>query len=143
VAVTALPHSNPWLAASPQRALKVFRQAGYDPSLWEYHGPSGFTFRITAPEVDAVFGAEGSVIVTQADWHNEEWLHASMAFEARVPTYDELVILHEAVFGPKRTAYQVFAAADRHVNIHAHALHLWGRADGTLELPDFGEWGTI
>ena len=46
------------------------------------------------------------------------------------------------VFAPG-FAYQVFAPPTRHVNIHEHALHLWGRVDGKSITPDFGAFGTI
>lgn len=84
-----------------------------------------------------------SVIVSQSSWDGVEWLHASVAHVDRDPSYVELCALKEAVFGPERFAYQVFATDSRHVNIHEHALHLWGRADGVNALPDFGAWGTI
>lgn len=87
---------------------------------------------------------DGSVIVTQAPWDDGiEWLHASIARQHRMPTYDELAALKAGVFGPERYAFQVFAPADRHISIHAHALHLFGRADGKSPLPDFGVMGTI
>jgi hypothetical protein len=54
-----------------------------------------------------------------------------------------LVMLHLGVFGRRRWAYQVFVPESEHVNIHPHALHLWGRADGTNALPNFGRFGTI
>jgi hypothetical protein len=85
----------------------------------------------------------GSVIVTQASHDGIEWIHASIAWTERLPTYAELALLGLAVFGRERYAYQVFAPASRHVNIHEHALHLWGRADGVNVLPDFGRDGTI
>lgn len=85
----------------------------------------------------------GSVLASQADWDGVEWIHASIARENHMPVYTDLACLHEAVFGPDRYAFQVFAPRSAHVNIHAHALHLWGRADGVSPLPEFGKWGTI
>lgn len=80
---------------------------------------------------------KGSVIVSVAPQQDgNEWIHASMAFPARVPTYDELKALHAAVFG-NGWAYQVFAPPSDHVSIHDYALHLWGRLDGKPGLPDF------
>lgn len=65
-----------------------------------------------------------------------EWVHASISHPDRLPHYELLKALHEAAFaGP---AYQVFAPAAEHVNIHPWALHLWGRLDGARALPDFG-----
>lgn len=93
-------------------------------------GPDGWV-------VDS-FDGESRVIVSADD----EWIHASISHPDRMPTYDELVLLHEAAFGDG-WAYQVFAPAEHHVNIHAHALHLWGRADGAAAMPNFGELGSI
>lgn len=84
-----------------------------------------------------------SIIVSAADWDADGiWIHASIAYRDHTPSYDDLVLLHRAVFGDGY-AYQVFAPADDHVNIHAHALHLWGRADGARVTPDFGKIGSI
>jgi hypothetical protein len=84
----------------------------------------------------------GSIIITQARHDGTEWLHASIALDT-MPTYADLVLLHRAVFGRRRYAYQVFAPVDQHVNIHEHALHLFGRADGRPVLPEFSEGGSI
>lgn len=83
-----------------------------------------------------------SIIVTVGVHDGEQWVHASIAHPETMPTYEELVLLHKAVFGD-RWAYQVFAPPSDHVNIHPYALHLWGRLDGTNQLPDFGKNGTI
>jgi hypothetical protein len=85
----------------------------------------------------------GSVIVTQAEHDGVEWIHASIAYTSQMPDYEDLATLKDAVFGPARYAYQVFPPASQHVNIHEHALHLWGRADGRPQLPEFGKDGTI
>lgn len=83
-----------------------------------------------------------SVIVTCCDYDGAEWVHASIARNS-MPTYDDLVMLHRAVWKGRGYAYQVFAPDSDHINIHAHALHLWGRLDGKRVLPDFGFLGTI
>lgn len=79
--------------------------------------------------------------VTVAEFDGEEWIHASIAGPT-MPSYDDLTRLHRAVFGDGY-AYQVFAPASDHVNIHEHAVHLWGRADGARVTPDFGRLGSI
>lgn len=79
----------------------------------------------------------GSIIVSCAPFGGAEWVHASIAWPARLPTYDELATLRSAVWGPHGWAYQVFAPPDHHVNLHEHALHLFGRLDGARVLPDF------
>lgn len=93
------------------------------------HGPDGWAFRN--------FDGDGSVIISCAT-HDDgnEWVHASIAWRSHMPTYADLKLLHRAVFDGG-WAYQVFAPPDDHVNIHEHALHLWGRLDGKPALPDF------
>lgn len=84
----------------------------------------------------------GSVIVSAAEFDGAEWVHASIAFADHLPTYDDLKLLHLAVFGDGYS-HQLFVPIADHVNIHDYALHLWGRADGTRILPDFGAGGSI
>lgn len=91
-------------------------------------GPDGWSLRSR--------GEPGSVIVTCAEHDGDDWVHASIAWRDRMPTYLELKMLHDAVFAGG-WAYQVFAPGSDHVNIHQHALHLWGRLDGKPALPDF------
>lgn len=71
-----------------------------------------------------------------------DWLHASISTKDRMPTYDELVMMHKAVW-PDGYAYQCFVPATQHVNIHPFALHLFGKLDGSRCLPEFGAMGTI
>lgn len=96
------------------------------------------------------------VIVTCGDYGPDGWWqHASMSLRDRVPTYEELKVLHKATFG-SAWAYQVFAPPDSHVNIHEHVLHLWGRVEvddpdakypqavrSVASLPLFGATGSI
>lgn len=85
-----------------------------------------------------------SVIVSTAELDGVAWVHASIAHhDETIPAYDELVTLHRAVFGAGGWAYQLFAPPTEHVNIHAYALHLWGRLDGAPVLPNFGAGGSI
>lgn len=70
------------------------------------------------------------------------WVHASISRRDVIPSYEELTMLHAAVW-PDGWAYQVFAPPSAHVNIHPRALHLWGRPDGRALLPNFGSLGTI
>lgn len=77
-----------------------------------------------------------SVILTVADHDGDEWVHASIARPTSMPDYEDLKVLHAAVFDDG-WAYQVFAPSSEHVNIHSFALHLFGRLDGKPALPDF------
>jgi hypothetical protein len=118
-------------------ALKIRRIMGR--RMWSVPmpmGPDGW-------RLDSLW-ENGRMIVTCSDWDDDptEWLHASMAFETRVPAYDELARMHRAVFGTGY-AYQVFVGGRQHINIHANALHLWGRLDGKPCLPEFGQFGSI
>lgn len=98
-------------------------------------GPDGWSFLHRR--------SDSSVIVSCSDLTGAEWVHASIAHPDRMPTYDDLKLLHSAVF-IGGWAYQVFAPFSDHVNIHEHALHLFGRLDGKPELPDFtGGSGSI
>ena len=127
------------LDCDPTRLFRTLKRAGMGPTPPEPFGPCGVSVFLRGAAPRPV----GKVIVTQSPMDGDEWLHASISWRDRMPTYDELTVLKAGVFGDRREAYQVFPPADRHVNIHAHALHLWGKADGARVLPDFGAWGTI
>lgn len=106
--------------------------------LWDKPKPYG-------PDGVTLIHSNGSntMIISAADWDDGvEYIHASIADTLQTPSYDDLVKLHKTAFGDGY-AYQVFAPRDQHVNIHEHALHLWGRADGQPVLPEFGAMGTI
>jgi hypothetical protein len=116
------------------------RQEGPD-----HFGPCGFRLVINGLKNrgrSVEWEPVGSVIVTQADHDDGEWVHASIA-RRRMPDYADLVALKEATWGPDGYAYQVFPSRAEHVNIHERALHLWGRVGGSRVLPAFGQWGTI
>ena len=116
----------------------VLAAAGYRVLSMTQFGDAGIVAKINNGH------RAGTIIATQADWDGVEWLHASIDFPGLgEPTYQDLVMLHHAVYGRKRYAYQVFAPEVDHVNIRETALHLWGRADGKISTPDFGVMGTI
>lgn len=91
-------------------------------------GPDGWRF-------DHLDGS-ARIIVSVADCEGADWIHASISRRDEMPSYADLKLLHAAVFDGG-WAYQVFAPPDEHVNIHAHALHLFGRMDKAPVLPDF------
>jgi hypothetical protein len=80
--------------------------------------------------------ARGSIVLSCDDYDAVDWVHASIAFRDRMPTYQDLKGIHLAVFRGG-WAYQVFAPPAQHVNLHEYALHLFGRLDGQPGLPDF------
>lgn len=71
------------------------------------------------------------------------WIHASICRTSGMPSYEDLAMLHHAVWGTTGHAYQVFVPLAEHISIHDRVLHLWGRADGARVLPNFGRLGTI
>lgn len=93
-------------------------------------GPDGWSFINTRLRL--------SLIVSVADHADGiDWIHASMAGAAWLPGYEEMVLMHRAVWNGQGYAYEVFAPDDKHVNIHPYARHLWGRLDGKPVLPEF------
>ncbi|MFD8496297.1 hypothetical protein [Amycolatopsis sp. NPDC059657] len=116
--------------------LQIRKRLG--PSAWSapiVYGPEGFAFKARDDS--------GHIVVT--GWTEPDgidWIHASMSRANGVPSYEDLKLLHSAVW-PDGNAYQCFVPPDDHINIHERALHLWGRADGTRVLPNFGKGGTI
>lgn len=123
----------------------------------EPFGPDGWRFQEWRDVADAPWNGVsdnppvarivGEIIVSSADHEmpdgeRVEFIHASIVRE-QLPAYEDLVLMKQAVWGDGGYAYQVFAPACRHVNIHERALHLWGRLDGKPLLPEFGAGGSI
>lgn len=120
----------------PMNVLSTLQKGGIEVAHMDSFGPRGVTMRVQRTSD----GEYGSIVITQAPRSDgNEWLHASLAWRNVMPSYDELQLLHRAVFGRRRYSYQVFAPESQHVNIHEHALHLFGRVDGTDALLDFTE----
>jgi hypothetical protein len=93
-----------------------------------------------------ITGAHKGIIVSLDDTSDPgtEWLHASFSYQmpSRMPSYNDLKLMHRAVFGDGH-AYQCFVPPAEHVNLTGNVLHLFGRLDGKPVLPDFGRHGTI
>lgn len=81
-----------------------------------------------------------SVLVTAAGVDGRVLIHASMTRADHVPTYEDLVLLHRAVWLDGRHqdghAYLCFVPPAEHVNFHPRALHLYGWRDGGRMVPD-------
>lgn len=106
---------------------------------WMIHGVAGgyrSTIRVT--------GDHQSETWTDllGETHGHQWIHASIGQHEHMPTYEDMQLLHRAVFGDG-WAYEVFAPPADHINIHSYVRHLFGRYDGARVLPDFGRFGTI
>ncbi|GEL47081.1 hypothetical protein CHO01_21970 [Cellulomonas hominis] len=123
--------------------LAVRRRLGRDDwSPPEPFGPDGFRYRAK--------DGNGTVIVScsplpleAGPTDRDDWLHASISRRDAIPSYEDLVLLHGAVWGEGGHAVQVFVPTAEHLNIHPRTLHLWGRADGQRLLPNFGVLGSI
>lgn len=96
------------------RPLQIRQRLGR--KFWsppEPFGPAGWLLD-TRPGQDSA-----RIIVTSADWDHagitREWIHASISRPARMPDYDDLKLLHHAVW-TDGYAYQVFARPSDHVN---------------------------
>lgn len=133
--------SRPGIVDLTSARLAITR-AGYRVGGVEQFGPAGLSMRVLERRGRGATYALG-IVVSQADHDGDEWLHASLSRPGRMPDYADLVLLKDVAFGPDRVAYQVFPRSERHISIHDFCLHLWGRADGTDVLPDFGAEGTI
>jgi hypothetical protein len=134
-------------------ALAIRRRLGR--TMWAppvEFGPDGWMFeayepgtRIVGPvawlrilvSLGPVPGADG-----EPDPDEGDWVHASIFRRDEVPTYQDLVLLHAAVW-PDGHAAQLFVPPSEHINIHDRVLHLWGRPDGRRLLPNFGALGHI
>lgn len=130
------------LVVDARAARRVITRAGYRVEGVSPFGPCGVAFRVLHRRGLGGGYALG-IIVSQADYDGDEWMHASLSRPARMPDYADLVMLKDAAFGPDRVAYQVFPKVERHISIHEFCLHLWGRTDGADLLPDFGAEETI
>lgn len=143
----------PPIAVSIARLRKVWRIAGYDTTDWLPFGHLGVRMDLIYPVRLAGDlrppDRRGRIIVSQGvppvevDPERREWIHASISWRDEIPSYEELALLHESVFGRSRNSYQVFSEAARHVNFHPNALHLWGLVSGARVLPDFGYYGMV
>jgi len=103
-------------------------------------GPDGWLYRL--PQIDETDRSHRTLIVTCAPHYDpeppntlREWVHASLAGPVD-PSYRELTIVKSAVFRDGH-AYMVMVPVAEHVNISEHALHLYGRLDGSPALPTF------
>lgn len=92
---------------------------------------------------------DGMVVILSASrWPNDAipervWLHVSMSFRNKLPTYQDMCEVKRLFIGPHLRAIQIFAEGSQHVNICETALHLGAEVNNNLQLPDFGAWGSI
>lgn len=66
----------------------------------------------------------------------KSWLHVSMSFANRIPTYQEMKFVKNIFVGEDKKAIQIFPPESEHVNINSCCLHLWHCLNDDT-LPDF------
>lgn len=90
-------------------------------------------------------GAGLKVIETAAtERDGRRWYHVSFSRAMRIPTWEDVTLVHRLFVGEEVEAYQVLAPRSRWVNVHPNCLHLWAcldAPDGVL--PDFRHLGQI
>jgi hypothetical protein len=136
----------PPLAISYQGLIATLDRAGWDVTMFR-PSPDRAGFQLHGEHRRRV-EASGkpqrcSIIVSQHVFDDQDWLHASIYLgDQTTPTHEDMTMLHRAVFGRRRHAWQCFVPADQHVNLK-EVLHLYGRVDGRNVLPDFRIFGQI
>lgn len=67
----------------------------------------------------------------------KRWHHVSAAYQHRLPSWEDLLMVKRLLMGPDSTAIQILPPARKHVSIHNYALHLFHCLDTDAPLPDF------
>lgn len=112
------------------------------PQSWEYIDKFKYTsmrcYRRTKDDL--------TVIETQApdiaNGEEQEWLHISMSYNDKLPSYEDMRLVKSIFVGPAHTALQIFPPETKHISIHDYCLHLWVPLEYDVT-PDFGDKGTI
>lgn len=71
---------------------------------------------------------------------DEDWLHVSVSFPNRLPSWADMREVKETFCGKERESYMVLPPEKQYVNDHPFVLHLWCAIDGPV-LPDFRRMG--
>lgn len=100
------------------------------PSLWqcEYRSASDAQYR----------RRDGLVVLCSStrELDGKHWLHVSLSYPNRLPTYENMAACKKLFIGAERVAYQIFSDEKHHVNDHPFVLHLWCCMSGPVT-PDF------
>lgn len=111
------------------------------PSNWK-----AIDIKSHSEEMFAFVRSDGLKILLSVEWQDSDpetqWLHVSMSFRSKLPTYQDMKIVKSVFIGDDRIAFQVFPATDQHVNIHENTLHLFSCLTKDI-LPDFRRAGGI
>lgn len=89
---------------------------------------------------------DGLKVIFGVEWQEEDpetkWLHVSMSFKSKLPTYQDMKIVKDIFIGEERTAFQIFPPKTEHINLHANCLHLFCCVTKDI-LPDFRREGGL
>jgi len=70
--------------------------------------------------------ADGLKLIITVEWQSTDpetkWLHVSMSFRSRLPSYSDMKIVKGIFIGVDRTAFQIFPPIDQHVNMHENTV---------------------
>jgi hypothetical protein len=122
-------------------ALKI--RARLDRKVWGPPTPWGEAWMFQARDGRCVIASYWPADIDLDGEFDCDWLHASISGAmGTMPSYEDLKLLHRAVF-VEGHAYQVFVPTTEHINLKENVLHLWGHADGSPALPNFGGFGSI
>jgi hypothetical protein len=66
----------------------------------------------------------------------KRWVHLSVSYPDRLPTWEDLVYAKELFMGRESRALQVIPPRSEYINLHPYVLHLWSCIDGDVT-PDF------
>lgn len=97
-------------------------------------------------ELVAFIRADGLKVIITVEWQDSDtetkWLHVSMSFKSKLPSYSDMKIVKNVFIGEDRTAFQIFPSNDQHVNLHENTLHLFSCLTKDI-FPDFRREGGI
>ena len=111
-------------------------------SDWRFHCPKGW-YVIKPWGSGFTCGQDGGglrvIVDCETKEDGREWLHVSVSRARWTPSHEDMALVKRDFIGDRRYAYSVWAPVDKHVNIHAHCLHLWSMMDSEdgKVLPEF------
>ena len=79
---------------------------------------------------------ELAVIISSYD---PTWEHITVSLLHRYPRWDEMQFIKDSFWTQDTTIVQYHPKIAEYVNLAPYMLHLWGRSDIDIELPDLGK----
>ncbi|MHB8484014.1 MAG: DUF7694 domain-containing protein [Nitrospiria bacterium] len=79
------------------------------------------------------------VLRSLVSFRGEPWIHLSISYPNKLPTWDEIVSVRDIFLGNGVEAYQVIPKLVDYVNTHRYCLHLWAPVDGRRRVANVQE----